>query len=101
MMMRSRCASVLVRQTAEDVDAFDPINYRQRGHRPHGGGHRDVQADTAMGAAAVVVLEVTGEDSLQVPSVPYQRAVQTVRMVGRRVTWTGLTQVQADGGSGS
>jgi hypothetical protein len=69
-MKASGCASVLMNQTAQDVNAFNPINNRQGGHRRHRGGHRDVQADTAMRPAAVVVLKIAGEDSLQVATVP-------------------------------
>src|SRR4051812_45260372 len=72
----SGCPSVLVNQTAQDVDAFNPINNRQGGHRRRGSGCRYVEADTAMRAAAVVVLEM--EDSLQVATVPDQRTVQTL-----------------------
>jgi hypothetical protein len=74
----SGCPSVLVNQPAEDVDAFNPISNRQGGYRCHCGGHRDVEADTAMGATTVVVLEITSENSLQVASVPNQRPVQTL-----------------------
>jgi hypothetical protein len=73
----SGCPPVFVNQTAEDIDAFHAPATRQRGHRRRC-GHRHVKADAAMRASPVVVLEITGEDLLQVPTVPDQRPSQTL-----------------------
>src|SRR6266536_5040256 len=64
-MKVSGCPTVFVNQAAKDIDAFDALDNGQRGHRRHRCGHRDVEADTAMGAGPIVVLDITGEDSLQ------------------------------------
>ena len=77
-MVASGCSSVLVNQTAEHVEAFDAIIDRERGHHRRGSGCRDIEADTAMWTAAVVVLEVTGEDPPQMLTIPDQRPVQTL-----------------------
>jgi hypothetical protein len=81
-MKVSGCPTVFVNQAAKDIDAFDALDNGQRGHRRHRCGHRDVEADTAMGAGPIVVLDITGEDSLQVPTVPDQHPIQTPRPHG-------------------
>jgi hypothetical protein len=62
--------AVLVDKSAQDVNAFDPLNLRQVGWRrlSLGGGHSKV--DAPMGAGAVVMLHVDGENLFELPPVP-------------------------------
>lgn len=62
----SGCGTVLADKPTKDIDAFDAPGQRQHGHRWHGRRHRHVEVDAAVQAAGVVVLEVPGQDMLQV-----------------------------------
>jgi hypothetical protein len=73
----SGCTAILMDQAAEDVDAFDAAGNWQRGYRRGRGGHRNVEIDAAVGTGRVVVLEIPGEDTLEVLPAPDQCPVQT------------------------
>ena len=60
---------------------------RQRGHRRRQGRHRNVEIDAPVRAATVVVLEIPGRDTLQVPPVPDKRPIQT----GNRSAWSPMS----------
>jgi Putative Actinobacterial Holin-X, holin superfamily III len=51
-------ATVFRNQTAKDVNSFDCLD-RYRGHRRHWRWHRQVEVDTTVWAAGVVVLEIS------------------------------------------
>jgi hypothetical protein len=65
-------------QAAENVDAFDAADEGQHRHRLHGPRDRQVEADAPVRAAGVVVLEILGQDPLQVVPVPDQYPVQAL-----------------------
>jgi hypothetical protein len=65
-------------QAAKDVDALDLANTRQHGHRRRRRGHRNIEVNAAVRPAGVVVLDIPGEDTLQVWPVPDQCPVQTL-----------------------
>ena len=53
-------------ESGEEVNAFDAASSGQGGRRRGDVGDRGLQADAAMRAAGVVVLEIPGQDLLQV-----------------------------------
>ena len=65
----SGCSAVVVDQSTEDVDAFDPIAqlYGRRGRR-----HGDAEPEAAVGSAGVVMPQVLGEHVLQMRPAPDQ-----------------------------
>jgi hypothetical protein len=69
---------MLVNQSAEDVNAFDGLCRGRCCHDSDRCGHRNVEIEATVRAARVVVLDIAGEQSLQVVTVPDQRPVQTL-----------------------
>ena len=69
-------AAVLVDESAEDINALDAASNGHRGYRCGSARERRPQTYAAVRAAGVVMLQVSGQNTLQVVSVPDQRPVQ-------------------------
>ena len=79
---RSGRVPVLVKETAEDVDAFDPPEVGVSLGCGFGGRDRDVEVVAAVWAGCVVVLDVGGQDRVQAGSRP--QAVPFTRPYSQR-----------------
>jgi hypothetical protein len=67
-----------VNQPAKDVDAFNVPDNGQRGHRRHRRRLRNTKIDTAVRPGGVVVLQIGGQDAMEMLTVPDQHPVQTL-----------------------
>jgi hypothetical protein len=88
------CAAVFVEEPAKHINTLNAGSGGQRGDRD-GRSYRNLEVDAEVRAARVVVLNVPGENTLEVPLVPDQSPVQALGSHGSHPAFTVRTQRSA------